>query len=149
MVARSMTTPAHRLGIARDVTLPYAPDVAERSDQDLSAWTTALPAALLAIALYAVTIGGTFIWDDRFIAQADPRLHDPSGWRAYLSGAYRPDAVDNLWRPLTSLTYWLQWRTGGAAWALHSVNVALHAGVAAFVALLTRRLTCGAAGLFA
>jgi len=104
-----------------------------------------LPAALLAVALYAVTLRGTFVWDDRFIAEDDPRLHDAAGWRAYFHEAYRPGAVDNLWRPLTSLSFWLQWRVGGAAWALHAVNIALHAGASAMVALLTRRLAGSAA----
>jgi hypothetical protein len=108
-----------------------------------------MPAVVLAAALYAVTIGGTFVWDDRFIASADPRLHDASGWRLFFVQAYRPNAVDNLWRPLTSLTYWVQWRMVGAAWALHLFNIIVHAGASALVALLGYRLAGRKAGLIA
>jgi len=110
----------------------------------------AAPAAVLAVALYAITLRGTFIWDDRFIAQDDPRLHDASGWRAYLHAGYRPNAVDNLWRPLTSLTFWAQWRlTGGITWRLHAMNILLHAAVSALVAALAHRLAGARAGLIA
>ena len=109
----------------------------------------ALAAASLAIVLYAITLKGTFIWDDRFIAQNDPRLHDPAGWKFYWVDAYRPDAVDHLWRPLTSLTYWLQWRMGGTPWTLHAVNILLHAGASAMVALLATRLASARTGLIA
>ena len=109
----------------------------------------ALAAAILALVLYAITLKGTFIWDDRFIAQNDPRLHDPAGWKLYWLEAYRPNAVDNLWRPLTSLTYWLQWRMGGTPWTLHAVNILLHAGASAMVALLATRLAGARTGLVA
>jgi hypothetical protein len=114
--------------------------------RNLSIW---MPAVILAAALYAVTIRGTFVWDDRYIASADPRLQDASGWRLFFIQAYRPNAVDNLWRPLTSLTYWVQWRMGGAAWALHLFNIVVHAGASAGVALLGYRLAGRKAGLIA
>lgn len=116
----------------------------------MSAWHCGAAGAGLAIALYAVTLWGTFIYDDRWVVQQDPRLHSPSGWKQYLTTAYIEDAADNLWRPLTSLTYWLQYQTGTAqSWALHAVNVLLMAGVCWLVGVLGYRLSGPRAGLLA
>jgi hypothetical protein len=107
-----------------------------------------LPAALsaaLAIVLYAHTLGGTWIYDDRFHAHDDPRLGDVAAWREYLTDGYVPGAADHLWRPLVSLSYAVQWRlTGDQAWPFHLVNVLLHAAASALVAELARRLTASA-----
>lgn len=98
--------------------------------------------ALLAAALYAHTLGGTFIYDDRFHAQRDPRLHDPGGWRQYLTEGYVPGGVDHLWRPLVSFSFLLQRElTGDRAWPMHLVNILLHAVATALVAQFARRLT--------
>jgi hypothetical protein len=105
-----------------------------------SHWPWILPAAL-AVVLYAHTLGGTWVYDDRFHAHDDPRLRDPGGWREYLTDGYVPGGVDHLWRPLVSLTYWAQWRlTGERAWPFHLVNVLLHAAASAGVARFARRL---------
>jgi len=99
-------------------------------------------AAGLAIALYAHTLGGTWIYDDLFHARDDPRLSDFHLWRFYLTEGYAPDGVDHLWRPLVSLSYAVQWKlTGDRAWPFHLVNVLLHAGASALVAEFARRLT--------
>jgi protein O-mannosyl-transferase len=104
-------------------------------------WVWLLP-ALLAATLYAHTLGGTFIYDDRFHAQTDRRLHDPGGWRQYLTEGYVPGGVDHLWRPLVSFSFLLQRDlTGDRAWPMHLVNVLLHAIAAALVAQFAGRLT--------
>jgi 4-amino-4-deoxy-L-arabinose transferase-like glycosyltransferase len=104
-------------------------------------WAWLIP-ALLAAALYAHTLGGTFIYDDRFHAQTDRRLHDPGGWRQYLTEGYVPGGVDHLWRPLVSFSFLLQRElTGDRAWPMHLVNILLHAAAAALVAQFARRLT--------
>jgi hypothetical protein len=116
-------------------TRPYAP---------------ALAAALFAFALFAITLRGTYIYDDQLVAQQDPRLHDPAGWRTYLTTGYFQDSVDRLYRPFTSLTYWLQWQLhGDRPWAMHLVNILLHAAVSAGVAELGRRLAGTRVGLIA
>jgi hypothetical protein len=97
--------------------------------------------AALAVVLYAHTLGGTWVYDDRFHAHDDPRLREPGGWRAYLTEGYVPGGVDHLWRPLVSLSYWAQWKlTGERAWPFHLVNVLLHAAASALVAEFARRL---------
>src|SRR5688572_6616148 len=102
----------------------------------------ALAAAGLALALYAVTLGGTYVYDDLFIARDDPRLRDPAHWGAYWTRDYFLGGVDRLYRPLVSMSYALQWQVhGDRPWAFHGVNWLLHAAVSAGVAELARRLS--------
>lgn len=99
-----------------------------------------LAAAGLAIALYAVTLGGTYIYDDHPIIRDDPRISDPSRWGEFITGSYN-NGADRLYRPLTSLSYAIQWSLhGDRAWAFHLVNVLLHAGASALAAVLGTRL---------
>jgi len=107
-------------------------------------WAGAVPmvaAALVTLALYAVTLGGTFVYDDLFAARDDPRLIHLDWWKYYWTEAYFPGASDRLYRPLTSMTYAFQAVTTGD-WALpfHLVNWLLAALVAAGVARLTQHL---------
>jgi protein O-mannosyl-transferase len=100
----------------------------------------AILSALLALGLYAVSIGGTYIYDDVDIIQTDPRIRDSSQWKLYWTQSYN-DGVDNLYRPLVSLAYAIEWQLhGDRPWIFHLLNVLLHAAVAACVAELTRRL---------
>jgi hypothetical protein len=104
------------------------------------AWAPAVAAAGLSLALYAVTLRGTYIFDDRPIILEDPRIADPRLWHTYLTEQYFPDAPDNLYRPLVSLSYAIQWRlSGNRAWPFHLVNWLLAAAAAAAVAEFTRR----------
>jgi hypothetical protein len=97
--------------------------------------------AVVAVLLYAHTLGGTWVYDDRFHAHDDPRLKEPGRWREYLTEGYFPGGVDHLWRPLVSASYAVQWKVfGERAWAFHLVNVLLHAAASALVAVLARRL---------
>jgi hypothetical protein len=106
--------------------------------------------ALLAVALYAITIPGTFTYDDVYTCKDDPRLTPPSEWGKYFYQGYFPDGADNLWRPLVSLTYAFQtWAHGPRAWAFHLVNVILHGIATAMVALLAARLAGRKIGLLA
>ena len=107
----------------------------------------ALAAATLALGLFAVTLGGTYVYDDFDVFQLDNRLRAPALWGRYWTESYN-GGVDNLYRPLVSMTYAAQWWLHGAdpridesdAWKYHLVNVLLHAGVAALVAELARRM---------
>lgn len=107
-------------------------------------WAEAGPAiwaAALALALYAITIGGTYIYDDTQIIGADLRIRSPSQWKDLWTKDYFNGAIDNLYRPLTSQTYAIQWWIHGSRpWAFHLVNILLHAAAAAAVAELARRL---------
>src|ERR1700683_3974813 len=100
-----------------------------------------IAAALLALVVYAVSLGGTYIWDDMFIARDDPRLASPGQWKQLWTKDYFNGGIDNLYRPLTSQTYAVQWwLNGDRPWAFRLVNILLHAAVAAAVAELARRM---------
>ncbi|HMB95814.1 MAG TPA: glycosyltransferase family 39 protein, partial [Tepidisphaeraceae bacterium] len=109
----------------------------------------ALLSALLGIALYAISVGGTYIYDDVDILQTDPRAHDPSQWKRYWTDSYN-QGVDNLYRPLVSMTYAIEWQLhGDRPWIFHLINVLLHGAVAACIAEFARRLLGSAGGLIA
>jgi hypothetical protein len=103
------------------------------------AWP-AIVSAAAALVVYAVTLGGTFIYDDFDVFANDARLRVPAQWWKYWTDSYN-GGVDNLYRPLVSMTYAIQWLLHGDthAWPYHLVNWLLHAGVAACVAELARR----------
>lgn len=105
--------------------------------------------ALLGLAVYAVTIGGTYIYDDIPVVQLDKRLGDTSLWPLLWTRDYYynvddpsgPGSIDNLYRPLVSTTYALERFVHGdsPSW-FHGVNVLLYGGCCALVALLGVRL---------
>ncbi|MGH7179034.1 MAG: glycosyltransferase family 39 protein [Tepidisphaeraceae bacterium] len=97
-------------------------------------------AAALALAVFAVTLGGTFIYDDFDVFANDARLREPALWGKYWTESYN-GGIDNLYRPLVSMSYAIQWRIHGEQpWAFHFVNSLLHAAVSALVAELALRL---------
>jgi protein O-mannosyl-transferase len=121
-------------------------------------WAAVIVSALLAAATYAVTLGGTFIYDDVPVILLDKRLPDPSLWHLLLTRDYYFDlttgegSIDNLYRPLVSLTYALQiYLHGPLAVCFHTVNVLLYAACSALVAMLGFRLAglraCWVAGV--
>jgi len=101
----------------------------------------AIASAVAALIVYAITLAGTFIYDDFDVFANDPRLHVPAQWWKYWTESYN-GGVDNLYRPLVSMTYAVQWLLHGDrfAWPYHGVNWLLHAAVAACVAEFARRL---------
>jgi hypothetical protein len=104
-------------------------------------WRPAFAAAVVALLLYGVTLGGTYVYDDLVIVGSDPRLKDPSRWGEYWTKDYFNGGIDNLYRPLVSMSYAIQWWLhGDRPWAFHAVNWLLHAAASAAVAELARRL---------
>ena len=106
-------------------------------------WPVALVVGAFAAALYAVTLGGTYVYDDFALLAFDDRLAGPSQWLRYLTEGYN-GGVDNLYRPVTSITLavqaWLLGTSENVAWAYHLVNVVLFAVVCGQVAVLASRL---------
>lgn len=113
-------------------------------------WGPAAVSAALALALYAVTLGGTYIYDDAVIIGLDDRVQHAKHWRQFWTHDYFNGGIDNLYRPLVSQSYGLQWWLhGNRPWAFHLVNLLLNAGVCALVAEFARRLVDWRVGLIA
>jgi tetratricopeptide (TPR) repeat protein len=98
------------------------------------------------VAAFGASLAGPFHLDD-FSIFSDPALTSPGGWW----DLWRPVQT----RPLTWLTFWINYRLGGSHPAgYHAVNLALHLG-AVLVALsvlgrlLDRRAALIAAAIFA
>jgi protein O-mannosyl-transferase len=120
-------------------------------DRTSPAWVPATLSAILALGLYAVSLGGTYIYDDAVVIGLDPRVKDPHLWGQFWTHDWwNNGAVDNLYRPLVSQSFGLQWwAMGDRAWAFHLANILLHAGASALVAELARRLAGWRVGLIA
>jgi protein O-mannosyl-transferase len=116
-------------------------------------WLPAVASAALALALYAITLGGTYVFDDRQIILFDTRMAGPSHWGQFWTKDYFNGGVDNLYRPLVSMTFALQTHLHGnaenRAWLFHLINVLLHAGVSATLAEFTRRVSSSRIALIA
>jgi hypothetical protein len=108
----------------------------------------------LALVVFAVALRADFVYDDLAVILGDPRLESPSRWGLFFVESYN-DGAENLYRPLTSLSFAGQWWLHGpSAPAFHAVNVLLHALVSVLVfrvgtRLLSRQAALVAAMLFA
>jgi len=95
---------------------------------------------MLAVALFAICLRNDFVYDDVLLLQMDDRISPPENWIRYLTESYN-GGVDNLYRPLVSLSYAVQKHLHPSSiWPFFAVNILLHAGCAAAVAELTRRI---------
>jgi hypothetical protein len=114
---------------------------ANTTHKDVSALAPAIISTIVAMAVYACTLAGTYIYDDVQVIQLDPRISQPSLWRYFWTRDYMIGAPDKLFRPLTSMSFAIQWWLhGDRAWAFHLVNILLNAGVTALVAVLAARI---------
>lgn len=109
-----------------------------------------LLAGLLGFCLYAITLRGTYIYDDEYIAREDPRLHSESLWPKFWTQAWFPKGQDRLYRPLASASFAVEWQLfGNRPWVFHLTNVLIFAATCAGVAELGRRLGGERLGYFA
>ena len=84
----------------------------------------ALVSALVAVGLCAVTLRGTYIYDDVEIVRTDPRVLDPAKWGRLWTQPYFVDAADRLYRPLVSMSFAVEnYLHGDRPWVFHLVNV--------------------------
>jgi len=87
----------------------------------------ALLLALLVLATYAGTLGHEFSYDDRGIILRDGYLGELS-WFELATRSYWGERGDGLYRPLTTLSYALNYAVGGESPSIyHGFNIALHA----------------------
>lgn len=119
--------------MTRQFTVSTVRDVLKSSGR------TAIAAlALIGITLmvYAPALRAGFIWDDDLLVTGNPLLTSPGGLRAiWFSSA----AID--YTPLTSTTFWIEWRLWGANPAgYHLVNILLFTGAVLLLWRLLRAL---------
>lgn len=98
--------------------------------------------------VYWGSIANGFTFDDPHIVVENPLVAGDGGpARIFLTHYWGGQAeAGTLYRPLTVLTYWVNYRLAGAVpWSYHLVNVALHGLVTAVFYLLSRRLAGPAA----
>lgn len=91
--------------------------------------------ALLAFAVYANALANGFAYDDPLLIQLNDAVRG-ADWARLAGGPYWPDRSDGvgLYRPLTMLSYGLDWKLwAGAPFGFHLVNVGLHAAVTVLV----------------
>ncbi len=87
----------------------------------------------------------TYIYDDLLLILHDPRVRELR-WGEAWTGPYMPGAPDNLYRPLVTSSFLLQWWIhGDNPLGFRIVNVLAHAGVVSLVFVVARRLV-GSAG---
>jgi tetratricopeptide (TPR) repeat protein len=105
-----------------------------------SAALPALISFLLATLVFGICLRNDFVYDDVLLILMDSRAHEVGQWGRYWIESYN-DGVDNLYRPLVSMSYAVQWKLHGAiAWPYFAFNIVLHAACAAAVAEWVRRL---------
>ncbi len=101
---------------------------------------------LATLAAYAPALPGDVLWDDDQYVSANPLLTAPDGlWRIWTHPRESPQ-----YYPLVFTSFWLEARLWGlSTFALHLVNVLLHAANALLLWRLLRRLGVPGAGLAA
>jgi protein O-mannosyl-transferase len=101
----------------------------------------AIISALAGVALYAVTLRGTYIYDDVAIVHEDPRVLQPAQFYKLWTQPFFASSVDKLYRPLVSSSFAIEnYLHGDRPWMFHGVNILLHALTCALVALFAARL---------
>ncbi len=101
--------------------------------------------ALAACVVYANAWRNGYALDDGFILANNPLVHGLGNVGALLGSAWWP-GTNELYRPLTLLSFAVEWQLFGDAPAVfHATNVLLHAAASALVAWLVLRLDGGRA----
>ncbi|MFQ5701903.1 MAG: tetratricopeptide repeat protein, partial [Acidobacteriota bacterium] len=99
---------------------------------------------LLACGIYVPSLADRFVFDDIYIILQNPSVTGAAGLGHIFLSHYwaAQDALGDLYRPLTILSFRLNYLvTGATPWSYHLVNLLLHGAVTAVALRLLRRLT--------
>src|SRR5665213_4353926 len=91
-------------------------------------WLGSAGILLLVVLLYVPAMSGAFIWDDGLLLISNPAIKASDGLRIFW---FTTQSIDYV--PLTSTTFWLEWRLWGMnPTGYHVINILLH-GLAAML----------------
>jgi tetratricopeptide (TPR) repeat protein len=107
----------------------------------------------VALGAHARSLGAGFVFDDTTAVLRNPTVQGPLSPRRLLATDFWGAPAGHgtgTWRPLASLSFWIDRHVGGgAAWIFHLDNLVLHALVATLLALAVARRRDALAGLIA
>lgn len=105
----------------------------------------------VAFVLYLPAVKYDFVQDDRVIVVGNPAVHSPAeGVRGFSRPYWPPPNSGGLYRPLTILSYAIDWWVaGGRPWLFHLMNALWHALATLLVALVLARWLAEPAALTA
>ena len=93
----------------------------------------------LTILVYANSLFNGFTMDDELYVQRNPQVTEHT-----LRLLFQPNAISNVFRPVTFATLALNWTVAGyKPFGYHLVNIVLHAGVVVLLLLVLRRVLKG------
>jgi tetratricopeptide (TPR) repeat protein len=109
----------------------------------------------LNLALFLPAMRGDFLWDDKYFIGENPNIQSPHFLRSFLVSPFggfsglddnsaQMDRIMQFYRPLTSLSYWLDFKVWGLnPAAFHLTNILLHMANCAllFLILLSLRIS--------
>ena len=100
----------------------------------LTRWAP-LSVAVLALVASAIGIRNGFTYDDRYIVQLNPAMHDLARWWHAFAASYWPrDWGGDGYRPLTIIAFQLEYALGrGSPIPFHATNILLYALVSVLV----------------
>jgi len=95
----------------------------------------------IAAALYLPTVRHDFVQDDRVIVAANPAVHSLAlAVRGFGQPYWPPPNTGGLYRPVTILSYAVDWwLAGGRPWLFHLLNALWHGLAAVLVVLVVAR----------
>ncbi|MCP4590010.1 MAG: tetratricopeptide repeat protein [bacterium] len=95
----------------------------------------------VSLAVFANALANPFIIDDLHVIGGDPNVRALGLGELLISPYCLPPLQDQLYRPLTKVSFAINWAVSSEPWAFRLPNVLLHAAVAYVVFLLARCLT--------
>lgn len=90
------------------------------------------------LAVFLPSMRGDFLWDDKYFISENPNIQSPNFLKTFLVSPFggfsgldensaRMDRIMQFYRPLTSLSYWLDFKVWGLnPAAFHLTNILLH-----------------------
>lgn len=101
-----------------------------------------LTIAVLALASSIVGILNGFTYDDRYVVEKNPTMHDLAHWWNTFAQPYWPrEWGGDGYRPMTNLFFKLEYALGGGSpLPFHAVNILLYLAVSVLVFHLARRM---------